>query len=69
MRVKLKNTQLNKLKSTAKNKTGTILRLSVGEWIYTLRLLEYQETPCPKQAGYLKIKWQQRDLNPQPLSS
>ena len=28
MRVKLTNTQLNKLKSTAKNKKGTILRLT-----------------------------------------
>ena len=27
-RVKLTNTQLNKLKSTSKNKTGTILRLN-----------------------------------------
>ena len=27
-RVKLTNTQLNKLKSAAKNKTGTILRLN-----------------------------------------
>ena len=27
-RVKLANTQLNKLKSTAKNKTGTLLRLN-----------------------------------------
>ena len=27
-RVKLTNTQLNKLKSTAKNETGTILRLN-----------------------------------------
>ena len=27
-RVKLTNTRLNKLKSTAKNKTGTILRLN-----------------------------------------
>ena len=27
-RLKLKNTQLNKLKSAAKNKTGTILRLN-----------------------------------------
>ena len=28
VRVKLTNTQLNKLKSAAKNKTGTILRLN-----------------------------------------
>ena len=27
-RIQLKNTQLNKLKSAAKNKTGTILRLN-----------------------------------------
>ena len=30
---------------------------------------ECQETPCPKQAPYLEFKWQQRDSNPQPLSS
>ena len=28
-----------------------------------------QGTSCLKQAPYLKIKWQQQDSNPQPLSS
>ena len=32
-------------------------------------LPEYQGTPCSKQAPYLKFKRQQRDSNPQPLSS
>ena len=32
-------------------------------------LPECQGTPCSKQARYLKFKWQQRDSNPQPLSS
>ena len=32
-------------------------------------LPEFQGTPCSKQAPYLKFKWQQRDSNPQPLSS
>ena len=32
-------------------------------------LPECQETPCWKQAPYLKFKLQQCDLNPQPLSS
>ena len=32
-------------------------------------LPEYQKTPCSKMTPYLKFKWQQRDLNPQPLSS
>ena len=32
-------------------------------------LPECQETPCSKQAPYLKFKWQQRDSDPQPLSS
>ena len=31
-------------------------------------LPECQGTPCLKQAPYLNFKWQQRDLNPQPLS-
>ena len=33
------------------------------------KLPECQETPYSKQAPYLKFKWQQRDSNPQPLSS
>ena len=41
----------------------------VWEWIHTLQLPECQGTPCSKQAPYLKIKWLQRDSNPQPLSS
>ena len=41
----------------------------VWEWIHTLQLNECQGTPCSKQAPYLKIKWLQRDSNPQPLSS
>ena len=41
----------------------------VSEWIYTLYLPEFQGNPSWKQAGYLKVKWQQRDRNPQPLSS
>ena len=39
------------------------------EWIYTLYLPEWQRTTCSKQARYLKFKWLQWDLNPQPLSS
>ena len=41
----------------------------VWQWIHTLELPECQGTPCSKQAPYLKIKWLQRDSNPQPLSS
>ena len=33
------------------------------EWIYT-----YQETPCSKQAPYLKLKWLQQNTNPKPFS-
>ena len=29
---------------------------------------ECQGTPCSKQEPYLKFKWQQQDLNPEPLS-
>ena len=43
--------------------------IRVSEWIYTLYLPECQGTPCSKQARYLKFKWLQRDLTPQPLSS
>ena len=32
-------------------------------------LPECQGTACSKQEPYLKFKWQQRDLDPQPLSS
>ena len=32
-------------------------------------LPECQGTPCSKQASYLKFKRQQRDSDPQPLSS
>ena len=39
------------------------------KWIHTLQLPECQGTPCSKQVPYLKIKWLQRDSNPQPLSS
>ena len=39
------------------------------EWIHTLQLPECQGTPCSKQASYVKIKWVQRDSNPQPPSS
>ena len=41
----------------------------ISERIHTLKLPERQGTPCSKQARYLKFKWQQRDLNPQTLSS
>ena len=40
----------------------------VSAWIHTLQLPECQETPCLKQAPDLKIKWLQRDSNPQPLT-
>ena len=40
-----------------------------SESIYTLQLSECQRTPCSKQSSYPKFKWQQRDSNPQPLSS
>ena len=43
-------------------------QISISEWIYTLQLPGCQETPCSKQARYLKFKGQQRDSNPQPLS-
>ena len=41
----------------------------ISEWIYTLQLPKFQAIPCLKQAWYLKLKWQQRDSNPQPFSS
>ena len=41
----------------------------VWEWLHTLQLPECQGIPCLKQAPYLKIKWLQRDSNPQPLTS
>ena len=41
----------------------------IWEWIHTLQLPECLGTPCTKQAPYLKIKWLQRDSNPQALSS
>ena len=41
----------------------------VSQGIHTLEFPECQGTPCSKQLRYLKFKWLQRDLNPQPLSS
>ena len=41
----------------------------ISEWITLYTFTECQGTPCLKQAPYLKFKWQQPDLNPQPLSS
>ena len=41
----------------------------VWEWIQTLLLPECQGSLCSQQALYLKIKWLQRDSNPQPLTS
>ena len=43
--------------------------IRVWGWIYTIQLPECQGTPCSKQVQYLKFKWQQPNLNPQPLSS
>ena len=43
--------------------------MRISESIHTLYLSEFQGTPCLKQAGYLKLKPQQLDSNPQPLSS
>ena len=40
-----------------------------SEWIHTLCLPEWQETPCWKQAQSLKFNWLQLYLNPQPISS
>ena len=46
-----------------------LCHVRVWEWIHSLQLPECLWTPCSKQAPYLKIKWLQRDSNPQPLSS
>ena len=43
--------------------------IRVSEWIYFLKLPEFQGTPFSKQARYLKFKWQRWDSNPQSLSS
>ena len=40
-----------------------------SEWIYTLTLPKCRGARCSKQAQYLKVKWLQRNTNPQPLSS
>ena len=37
--------------------------------LHTLKLPECQGNPCSKQTQYLKFMWQQRDSNPQSLSS
>ena len=46
-RVKLTNTQLNKLKSAAKNKTGTILRLNENNFEFGKRPHELFLTTRP----------------------
>ena len=40
-----------------------------SEWIHTLKLPEYQESPSLKQIRYLKIKFLQQDSKPQRLTS
>ena len=42
--------------------------IRVSKWIHTLYLLECQGTPYSKQGPYLKLKWGQWDLNPEPLT-
>ena len=54
-----------------KPKQGCMLlpcHVRISEWIHTLYLPERQGTPCSKQARYLKLKWLQRDSNPQLIS-
>ena len=43
--------------------------IPVSEWLHTLYLPQCQGTPCSKQARNLKVRWLQRDSNPEPLSS
>ena len=40
----------------------------VSWWIHTLYLTECQGTPSSKQVRNAKVKWLQRDSNPEPLS-
>ena len=42
--------------------------VGISEWIHTLYLPECQGNLCSTQTRYLKLKWLQRDWNPQPLS-
>ena len=47
VRLKLTNTQLNKLKSTAKNKTGTVSRINtkkLSKWRITIRITSINKT-------------------------
>ena len=44
-----------------------LCHVRISEWIHTLQLPEFQESPWFQ--GYLKFKWLQWDSNPQPLSS
>ena len=44
-----------------------IMSNTCWEWIYTLYLSECQGTLCSKLARYLKVKWTQRESNPQQL--
>ena len=69
---RMQKTTKQLVKTTNHNKVYCMLwscHVRVLEWIYTPYLFECQRTTCLKQAPYLKLKWQQRDLNPQPLSS
>ena len=59
----------NKIASINPIKCIFLLRhIQVLESICTLQLPECQGTPCLKQGYYLKFKWLQQDVNPQPLS-
>ena len=55
--------------NTCKTDCMLLCHVLVSEWIYTLELPECQGTSSSKQARHLKFKRQQRDSNPQPLSS
>ena len=51
-RVKLTNTQLNKLKSAVKNKTGTILRLNKKNWRWRIVTWSISNSNYDKQRNY-----------------
>ena len=46
-----------------------IMSHTILEWIYSLQLPEWTQTPCLKLTQYMKVKCLQRDSHKQPLSS
>ena len=67
-KVDMKCIQVNVLSKGEKETVFLSCHICILQWICTPYLRECEGAPCSKQTRYLKLKWLQRDSNPQPLS-